>query len=62
MREGADVLISGLFYHALVQAYLLCGYGTWVVTARILSTLEGVHVEFSRGIKKMRLRRNRRGG
>ena len=57
-REGADPIISEKFYHTLVQAVILFGYETWVLTAEIMQNLEGEHVVFLwqvTGMKALRL-------
>ena len=52
-REGADVRKSALLYHAVVQAILLYGSETWVLTEPMLVTLEGVHMKFIINIAQM---------
>ena len=47
-REGADPIISAKFYDAVVQAVLLFGSETWVLTAAMLHKLKEVHVGFLR--------------
>ena len=42
-REVADLLTSGTFYKALVQATLLFYSENWVMTPRIGMTLRGFH-------------------
>ena len=39
-REGADKRVSGNFFKAVVQAVLLFGAETWVLTPRIERALE----------------------
>ena len=39
-QEGADVRVSGNFFKAVVQAVLLFGAETWVLTSRIERALE----------------------
>ena len=55
-REVADAKVSGLFYRAVVQDVLLCGSKTWVLSASMLSSLEGAHVVFSLGLAVLRSR------
>lgn len=52
-REGADVKTSGMFYHTVVQAILLYGYETWVLTVAMTVALEGVHMGFAIGLARM---------
>lgn len=47
-REGADARMSGIFYKAVVQAVLLYGCETWVVTPAVLAALEGFHHRVAR--------------
>ena len=49
-QEGADPIISEKFYCAVVQAVLLFGSETWVLTAAILQKLEGVKSSFLRQV------------
>ena len=49
-REGADQIISASFYRAVVQAVLLFGAESWVLTETMLQKLEGVHVDFLRQV------------
>ena len=39
-REGADKTVSGKFFKAVVQAVILFGAETWVLTSRIERDLE----------------------
>jgi hypothetical protein len=41
--EGANPIISTMFYKAVVQTVLLFGSETWVMTPRILMKLESFH-------------------
>ena len=52
-REGAEPFISGWFYVAIVQAILLFGAETWVVTPRVLQALEGFHHRAARQMAGM---------
>ena len=49
-RERADPIILAKFYHSVVQAVLLFGAETWVLTAAISYKLEGAHVGFLRHV------------
>ena len=40
-REGADPQVSGLFFKAVIQAVLIFGTETWVVTPRMGKSLGG---------------------
>ena len=42
-REGADRRKVGRFYVVMVQAVLLFGSETWVLTPRLEKSLEGFH-------------------
>ena len=43
-RERADPIVAAKFYRAVVQAVLLLGAETWVMTATMLQKMEGVRV------------------
>ena len=60
-REGVDARLAGKFYVAVVQAVLLFGAETWVVTPRILAALEGFHHRVARRITDLVGRRGRDG-
>ena len=45
-RYGVDPIILEKYYRAVVQAVLLFGSETWVLTAEIMQNIEGVHVVF----------------
>jgi hypothetical protein len=47
-REGATPRVSAMFYKAVIQTVLLYGSETWVLTARIISKLEGFHRQIAR--------------
>ena len=49
-REGADLRVSGNFYKAVVQAVLLFGVETWVLTPRMERTLDSFQHRFARRI------------
>ena len=53
-REGADTIVSENFYRTLVQAILLFGSGTWVLTTAIMKKIEGIHVSFMRKVTGMK--------
>ena len=40
-REGAEPLVSGFFFKAVVQAVFLFGSETWVVTPRMGRSMRG---------------------
>ena len=42
-REGEDKRTAGRFYEAVVQAVLLFGSETWVLTPQLEKSLEGFH-------------------
>ena len=43
-RGGADPLVLEKFYCVVVQAVLLLGSETWVMSSTMSKTFEGVHV------------------
>ena len=45
-REGAYQLVSEMFYREVVQAVLLFGTETWVLSVTMTNTVEGVHMGF----------------
>ena len=47
-REGVALRVSGLFFKFVVQAVLLFGAETWVVTPRMGKALGGVHTRVAR--------------
>ena len=49
-REVTDVITSGMLYQVVVQYLLLYGLEIWVIIDPILKTLEGFHMNFSRGM------------
>ena len=57
MQEGADPIILAKFYWAMVQAVLLFGAKTLVMSAAMLKKLEGVHVGFLQQVIGMKARR-----
>jgi hypothetical protein len=50
IRTGVAPEFLGMFYKAIVQAVLLYGCETWVVTPDILRTMEGLHHWIARRI------------
>ena len=60
-REGADPLVSAMFYRAFVQTVLLLGAETWVLLVAMYNTLEGVHVVFLRQVIRKRSKKQRDG-
>ena len=56
-REVADPIVSEKFYRVVVQAVLLLGAETWVLTATVLQKLEGVNVGFLRQVAGMTARK-----
>ena len=53
-REGVEPRVPNMFYWAVVQAVLLFGAETWVLSEAMLRRLEGVHVGFLRHITGQR--------
>ena len=47
-REGADPKVSGHFYKAVVQAVLLFGAETWVLTLRMERSLDSFQQRVAR--------------
>ena len=45
-REGADPLVSEMFYRAVVQVVLFFGAEIWVLSAGMSKKMEEVHVGF----------------
>ena len=52
-KEGENPIVAASFYQAVVQAVLLFGLETWVLTARMLQKLDGLHVDFLRKLAGM---------
>ena len=52
-KENASAKVSGMFYKATVQAVLLFGSETWVMTPALLRGLEGFHVRAARRMTGM---------
>ena len=53
-REGKDLIISEIFNRTVVQAVILFGAETWVLSVVMLKKLEGVHVVFLRYVTGMK--------
>ena len=51
IREGVDPFLLAIFYKFAVQAVLLFGSETWVLSAATAKRLEGFHVGFFRQVK-----------
>jgi hypothetical protein len=52
VREGATPRVSGKFYKAIVQAVLLYGAESWVLTDSMYRALEGFHNRVARRISR----------
>ena len=57
IQEGADPKVSGHFFKALVQAVLLLGAETWVLTPRMERALSSFHNRVARRITRRQKRR-----
>ena len=60
-REGVDRRTAGRFYAMVLQAVLLFGSKTWVLTPRLEKTLEGFHHRAERQMAGMGLKCQRYG-
>ena len=60
-REGMEPEVLEKLYHTVVQAVLLFGVETWVLTSPMMHKLEGAHVIFLRQVTRKQATR-RRGG
>ena len=60
-REGVDTWTLGSFYLSILQAALLFGAETWVVTPHIRYILGGLHHRVARKILKKKPRRREDG-
>ena len=60
-QEGAEPRVSSILYGAVVQAVLLHGSETWVLSAEMERKMEGIHTEFLRRITGKRARQLRDG-
>ena len=45
LQEGADPKVSEIIYRAVVQAIILYGSETWVLSASIVKRIEGTYTE-----------------
>ena len=61
-REVADSRTSGIIYVAVVQAILLYGLETWLMTSRILKFLGGFHHRVAHRMMGGQHQRGRYGG
>ena len=52
-REGVDKRKAGRFYVTVVQAGLLFGYKTWVLTPQLEKALKGFHQQAERRMAGM---------
>ena len=60
-RDGAEPRVLAIFYRAVVQAIILYGLETWVLSAEMERKVEGIHTEFLWQITGKRVRRLRDG-
>ena len=60
-REGAEPTVLKNIYRAVVQAVLLFGAETWVLTERMFRLLEGMHMSFLRQSTRKQATRRRYG-
>ena len=60
-REGAEPAVSAKFYRAVVQAVLLFGVETRVLSAPMMQRLEGAHVSFLRQVTQKQATQRRDG-
>ena len=60
-REGAEPTVLKNIYRAVVQAVLLFGAETWVLTERMFRLLEVMHVSFLRQSTRKQATRRRYG-
>ena len=61
-RKGADPRTYRNFYKEVVQATLLFGADSWVMSPRIWRTLDGFHHKVARRLEKMQPKRDMMGG
>ena len=61
-REGADMRVSGMFFKVLVQAVLLFGSETWVLTPCMERSLGSFQHSVARMITGRHTRRQGEGG
>ena len=55
-QEGSKPRVSEIFYRVVVQAILLYGLETWVLSAEMAKRVDGTHTGFMRLITGMRER------
>ena len=60
-REGAKPAVSEKFHSAVVQAVLLFGEETWVITETMMQRLEVAHVSFLCQVTRKQANRQRDG-
>ena len=53
--EGAEILVSSLFYRAVIQAVLMSRSESWSISDMIMNAVEGTHVGFLLQIMGKRL-------
>ena len=58
-RDGAETEVLANFYHAVVQAVLLFGVETWLLSAPMMQRLEGAHVGLMREVTRKKAKRLR---
>ena len=51
-REGEDLFVSEKLYRVVVQAMLIFGAETWMLTAAMSQKIEGIHVGFPRQVTR----------
>ena len=56
-QEGVDTKVSGHFYKAAVQAVLLFGAETWVLTSRMELSLDRFHHRFAQRLTRSQPKR-----
>ena len=61
-REGANSRVSGVFLKAVVQAVLLFGSETWVMTPCMVQDLGSFQHGVERGITRRQTRKREEGG
>ena len=55
-REGVDIRVLFLFYMAVIQAVLMLGSDSWVLSDTMMREVEGAHVVFLHKITWNRVR------
>ncbi len=61
LKTGVAPRVVGMFCKAIVQAVLLYGCETWVITPKLLKALEGFHHRMARRISNMMPKRQANG-